>query len=448
MEDADTQRVVIPYSPRPQFLPFHNRTQRFSAIVAHRRAGKTVACVNDLIKAAILCPLENPRFAYIAPYFTQAKDIAWNYVKHYTQSIPGVETNESELRVDLPNGGRVRLYGAENYDRLRGIYLDGVVLDEPADIDPRAWPEVIRPALSDRKGWACFIGTPKGRNAFYEIWAGGSDGLWKGAINDPEWFALMLKASETGILDATELADARKIMSADQYEQEYECSFQAAIQGAYYGREMTQAEAGKRICRVPWEPNLKTHTAWDLGVGDSTAIWFVQQLGQEIRVIDYYESSGVGLDHYAKVLGNKPYVYGEHILPHDVSVKEMSTGRSREETLRSLGIRPKIIPAQNVDDGINAARLLIPRCWFDADNCKRGIEALRQYRRHYDEKLKNYRSSPLHDWTSHAADAFRYLALGLKADKKQDWSQPSVKWVVSLAFFLIAASQTAAQWSA
>lgn len=428
--EQDVQRIVIPYSPRPQFQLFHDRTQRFAAIVAHRRAGKTVACVNDLIKAALLCERENPRFAYIAPYFTQAKDIAWNYVKHYTAVIPGVETNESELRVDLPNGGRVRLYGAENYDRLRGIYLDGVVLDEPADIDPRAWPEVIRPALSDRKGWAVFIGTPKGRNAFYEIWAGDTEGKWTGAINDPDWFSLMLKASETQILDPAELADARKTMSEDQFEQEYECSFQAAVQGAYYGREMKQAEEDKRLTRVPWEPKLKVHTAWDLGVGDSTAIWFVQQSGKEIRVIDYYESSGVGLDHYAKVLKERPYVYGDHILPHDASVKDLGTGRSREETLRSLGISIRIIPAQSVEDGINAARLIIPRCWFDADKCKRGIEALRQYRRDYDEKLKNFKSRPLHDWTSHAADAFRYLALGLRDQKTVVWKQPDTGWVV------------------
>ena len=428
-QDEFTQRITIPYSPRVQFQAFHDRTQRFAAIVAHRRAGKTVACVNDLIRAALTCKRDNPRLAYIAPYFTQAKDIAWNYVKQYTAVIPGVETNESELRVDLPNGGRVRLYGAENYDRLRGIYLDGVVLDEPADIDPRAWPEVIRPALSDRGGWAVFIGTPKGRNAFYEIWAGDSDGKWNGAINDPDWFALMLKASETNILAPEELDDQRKQMSADQFEQEYECSFQAAIQGAYYGREMSQAEKDNRIGGVPWEPKLKVHTAWDLGIGDSTAIWFVQQSGKELCVIDYYEASGVGLDHYAKVLGEKQYVYGDHILPHDVTVKELGTGRSREETLRSLGIAPRIIPAQSVEDGINAARLIVSRCWFDADKCKRGIEALRQYRRDYDEKLKNFKSRPLHDWTSHAADAFRYLALGLRDESSAKWVQPSTKWV-------------------
>lgn len=420
--EVERHLVEIPYEPRPQFLAYHNRTQRWSVGVAHRRAGKTVARVNDLIKAAILCPKPEPRFAYIAPFYAQAKDVAWQYLKRFAAPIPGVQTNESELRVDLPNGGRVRLYGADNYERMRGIYLDGVVLDEYGDMDPRAWAEVIRPALSDREGWADFIGTPKGRNHFCE--------MWERAQGDAEWFTQMLKASETKIVSEKELVDARKTMSEDQFEQEYECSFQAAVQGAYYGREMTQAEKDKRIAAVPWEPKIPVHTAWDLGIGDSTAIWFCQQVGKEVRLIDYYESSGVGLDHYAKELKGKPYVYGEHILPHDADVKELGTGRSRRETLESLGIRPRIIPAQSVDDGINAARLMLPRCWFEAAKCQRGIEALRQYRRDYDEKLKNFKSRPLHDWTSHAADAFRYLAMGLREDKKQEWQQPSVKWVV------------------
>lgn len=390
--------------------------------VAHRRAGKTVARVNDLIKAAILCDRPDPRFAYVAPYYAQAKDVAWGYVKQFTATIPGVQANESELRVDLPNGGRVRLYGADNYERMRGIYLDGVVLDEYGDMDPRAWSEVIRPALSDRKGWADFIGTPKGRNHFCE--------LYETALKDPEWFTQMLRASATGIVDPAELQDARKSMTEDQYEQEYECSFQAAVVGAYYGREMSAAEKDKRICSVPWEPKLKVHTAWDLGIGDSTAIWMAQLVGKEVHVIDYYESSGVGLDHYAKLLGTKPYVWGEHLLPHDAEAKELGTGKSRKETLESLGIRSRIIPAQSVEDGINAARLMLPRVWFDEAKCQRGIEALRQYRRDYDEKLKNFKARPLHDWTSHAADAFRYLAMGLRDDKPKSWKQPDVKWVV------------------
>ena len=211
--------IRLPYTPRKQFLPFHERTQRFAAMVCHRRAGKTVASVNELIKGAVTCTLPNPRFAYIAPHYNQAKEIAWTYLKQGVVPLLkfGASINESELRVDLPNSGRVKLYGADNPDSLRGIYLDGVVLDEPAQIDPTLWPEVLRPALADRQGWAVFVGTPKGRNAFYEV--------WRNAEKAPDWFTLMLRASETGLLAESELQAAREIMTEQQYRQEFECSF-------------------------------------------------------------------------------------------------------------------------------------------------------------------------------------------------------------------------------
>lgn len=422
---GEVQRIVIPYEPRIQFMPLHDRTERWACVVAHRRAGKTVACVNELIKACLTCDKQNPRYAYLAPFYAQAKDVVWTYLKEFAGVIPGVQFNESELRADFPNGGRIRLYGADNYDRLRGIYLDGVVLDEYADMDPRAWAEVIRPALSDRKGWAVFIGTPKGQNGFYKVWKGDSETGWPGAEADPEWLALMLKASETGLVDEEELRDARRTMTGDQYEQEFECSFEAAVIGAYYAKQMKRADEAKRIGKVPWEPGLEVHTAWDLGIGDSTAIWFAQMHGKEVRVIDFYEASGVGLDHYAKVLREKPYVYAEHILPHDVAVKELGTGKSRLEVLDGLGIRNvRVLPNLRIEDGINAARLFIERCWFDADNCRRGVEALKAYRAEYDEKLQVLKLRPLHNWASHPADAFRYLALGMRDGPANDWSKP------------------------
>lgn len=402
--------IDLGYRAREQFVPFHRRKERWACIVAHRRAGKTVACVMDLIDAALRCDKTNPRFAYIAPFYTQAKDIAWSYVKEYGARIPGAQVNESELRLDLPNGGRVRLYGAENYDRLRGLYFDGVVLDEYADMDPRVWPQVVRPALSDRQGWATFIGTPKGRNDFYRIWAGDPETAWPGAIHSDGWFALMLKASETGLVPEQELADARSMLSEDEYEQEYECSFEAAIKGAFFAEQLKRAREEGRIGRVPIERGLPVWTAWDLGVSDSTAIWFGQTAGQEERIIDYYEASGVGLDHYATVLREKGYLYGQHFFPHDVAVKSLSTGVSRVETLRGLGIAATIVPRHSVMDGINAAQRYIDRCWFDEERCKRGLEALTQYRREYDEKLRTFKKSPLHDWTSHGADAFRMRA--------------------------------------
>lgn len=406
--------VTIPYAPRGQFVAYHNRKQRWACVAAHRRCGKTVACINDLIKGALTCTKPNPRFAYIAPLYAQAKDVAWTYLKHFTATIPGVETNESELRVDLPNGARIRLYGADNYDRMRGIYLDGVVLDEYADMDPRAWAEVIRPALSDRQGWATFIGTPKGRNAFFGIMHGGE--TFGGAVNDPDWFSMTLKASETKLVADEELAAMRKVLTPEQYEQELECSFDAAIVGAYYGREMAAIESQKRIMRVPWEPSLPVYTAWDLGLDDATAIWFAQLAGSEVRLIDYYEANNTALSEVARVIRNeKPYTYAEHYLPHDVQIREMMTNKSRKESLEALQIRNIVVtPAERVEEGINAARMMLPKCVFDAEQCKRGIEALKQYRREWDDKLKTFRLRPLHDWTSHGADAFRYLAMNLK----------------------------------
>lgn len=401
--------VTIPYSPRAEFLPYHNRTERWSCIVAHRRAGKTVACINDLIKDALTCDRPNPRCAYLAPYYTQAKDVAWGYLKHFSAPIPGVEFNESELRVDYPNGGRVRLYGADNYDRMRGIYLDSVVLDEPADMDPRAWPTVVRPALADRQGKATFIGTPKGRNEFFSI--------WEMAQADPEWFALILRASETGLVAETELIDARKMLTPEQYEQEFECSFDAAILGAYYGKELAEAERAGRITKVEPVAGVPVQTAWDLGMGDSTAIWFWQAVAGEIRVVDHYENHSHPLSHYAAEIKARGYDYGGKPVcwvPQDARVRSLETGRTRVETLETLGMDPRIVPAHSIMDGINAARVTFPRVWFDADKCRYGLEALRQYHTEFDEKTKAFKNTPKHDWTSHTSDAFRYLAMAWK----------------------------------
>jgi len=408
--------VVIPYKPRAQAVPYHNRTERFACLVAHRRFGKTVASLNDLIRDALTIDRPNVRVAYIAPYYRQAKAIAWDYLKEFTAPIPGIEVNASELRIDFPNGARIRLFGADNYDAMRGLYFDSVVLDEPADFPASAWPTVIRPALADRKGRATFIGTPKGKNDFWEI--------YNYAQSAPDWFCAMYKASETGILDADELVEAKRTMGEDRYEQEFECSFEAAIQGAYYATEMKEAMDAGRICAVPYDKSLSVVTAWDLGIGDSTAIWFAQYAGREIRIIDYYENSGVGLDHYAKVLADKGYHYTRHVLPHDARVKELGSGKSRVETLANLGISDvQIAPSLAVEDGIQAVRSMIGRTWFDAEKCERGIEALRQYRREFDDKLKTWRGRPLHDWTSHGADAMRYLAIGY-SEAGGDWGKP------------------------
>lgn len=409
--------ITIPYKPRPQFMPLHERTKRWGIVVAHRRAGKTVAVVNELVKGALLCPHREPHFALIAPFRSQAKSVAWSYLKHYTSVIPGVEHRESDLQAVLPNGGFVQLWGADNYDSMRGNYFDGVVFDEFGDIDPRAFPEVIRPALSDRLGWALFCGTPKGRNHFAE--------LWEKMRLDPDWFTIMLRASATGITPESELADARKVMSEDQYAAEYECSFDASVIGSYFAREMQAAEVDKRIGNVPHDPALPVHTAWDLGIGDSTAIWFLQRAGKEWRWIDYIENSGVGLDWYAREIDKRPYKLGECLLPHDAKVKELGAeGRSRVETLEKLGVRRiKVGLQRRKEDSINAARLIIPQSWFDATKCARGIDALRNYRKEWDDKRKVFHDRPLHDWASHGTDAF---GEGAAANPANDdpWSKP------------------------
>ena len=408
-----TRRITLAYGPRRVFVPYHDRKQRWAIIVAHRRCGKTVATINDLIKAAILCPRDHGRYAYVAPFLSQAKEVAWEYIKRFAEPLI-TDKNEAELWVQLLNGARIRVHGADNPDRLRGAYLDGVILDEYADMRPTVWGEVIRPMLADREGWATFIGTPKGKNAFWK--------LWQDAQGSPNWFAGMLRASETGLISAAELADAARDMTPEQYAQEFECSFDAAILGAYFGKEIAEAERAGRVTLLEPEPALPVHTAWDLGMGDSTAIWFFQVVGDEIRFIDHYENSGKGLDHYAAELNARGYRYGHDYVPHDAKVRELGTGRSRIETLISLGRKPRLVPDHKLMDGINAARLTIPKAYFDARACHAGLESLRQYRADYDEKARTFRDRPKHDWTSHSADAFRYAAMAwreMKPERKQ-----------------------------
>lgn len=399
-------KIIIPYYPRSAFLPYHQSEKRFAVTVAHRRAGKTVARVNKLIRKAAMCEKQDPRFGYLAPFFVQAKDIAWNYIKHYAQPILKMEgpykrkPNESELSITMPhNGAVIRLYGAENVDRMRGLYFDGIVADESQDIAPSALTTVILPCLADRLGWLDLSGTPKG-------WANLLGQTYRRALEDDEWFTQVLRASETGIINADELARLRRNMPENEYQQEFECSFDAAITGAYYAKEFEDAAFDGRITAVPYDKAVRVHTWWDLGMHDHTSIWFVQIVGREIRVIDYYESTGQGLEHYARVLDTKGYLYGQHWAPHDIMVREMGTGRTRLETAESLGIPFLVAPNLPIKDGIDAVRMVLGRCWFDKKNTEQGVDAMRQHRERYDER-RGLAMGPLHDWTSHASDAFR-----------------------------------------
>ena len=310
------------------------------------------------------------------------------------------------------------LLGAENPDSIRGIYLDGVVFDEFADQDPRVWTQVVRPALSDRKGWAIFISTPKGQNHLYDIAQYAQYGDPANNVPPPDdWFYQVYKASETNIIDRVELDAARALMTPEEFDQEFECSFTAALVGAYYGKEMDEAERKGRITDVAYDTALPVTTYWDLGMDDAMTIWFVQNLGgRELRIIDYEEHSGMGLPAWSKLLQDKGYVYDTHVLPHDGAVRELGTGVSRLETLQKLqrGIKVRVAKKMDVADGINATRLLLSKCWFDRVKCAVGIKALKNYEKAWDAKNKVFQNRPKHNWASHGADAFRTMATSLE----------------------------------
>lgn len=356
---------------------------------------------------------EYPLYAYIAPYRSQAKSVAWDYLKHFAAPVLK-SSNEAELTVELLTGAKIRLFGADNADAMRGLGFSGVFMDEYGDFRPSVWGNVIRPTLSDKQGWAVFAGTPKGKNQFWQIYD-------QASRSDGEWFCLKLTASESNLLPATELQAARAQISEDQYLQEYECSFEAAILGAFYGTELRQADDDGRITRVNYDKYVPVHTAWDLGYRDDTAIWWYQVIRNEIHLIDFFAISGANIEEIAKIVKEKPYIYGKHHLPHDARAKTLAAaGKSVIEQLAShLGINNMaIVPDLGVQDGIQAVRQMLPQCWFDAERTNDGLEALRQYQREYDEDKKAFRQTPRHDWTSHPADAFRMLAIAWRLEPK------------------------------
>jgi hypothetical protein len=356
---------------------------------------------------------EYPLYAYICPYRSQAKSVAWDYLKNFSAPVLK-SSNEAELTVELITGAKIRLFGADNADAMRGLGFSGVFMDEYGDFRPSVWGNVIRPTLSDKQGWAVFAGTPKGKNQFWQIYDQASK-------SDGEWFCLKLTASESGLLPQTELSAARAQISEDQYLQEYECSFEASILGAYYGTDLRQAEDDGRITDVPYDPHLPVHTAWDLGYRDDTAIWWYQVVRNEIHLIDFFAISGANIDEIAKIIKEKPYKYGKHQLPHDARAKTLAAqGKSVIEQLAEhLGINNMaIVPDLGVQDGIQAVRQCLPMCWFDKTKCSDGLEALRQYQREYDEDKKAFRASPRHDWTSHPSDAFRMMAVAWRLEPK------------------------------
>lgn len=398
--------LALEFNLRAQQVLVMESLKRFNVLLAHRRFGKTVLAVSIALMRSRQVPHSRPQVHYYAPTYSQAKRVAWGYVHELCDQIIGCKYFESELRVALPWGASLQLGSADNPDASRGIYSDFVVLDEPAQMPARMWSEILRPALSDRLGGALFIGTPAGRNGiFYEAWKNAQGGT------DPEWAALQFRASDTGLIDPGELASARRLMSESEYQQEYECSWDAAIQGAFYAEWIQRAEQEGRICPVLFRPGLPTFAALDIGMRDATAVWFFQVVGDQIRLLEYCEYSGVGAPHIAQSFRQKYGNLTTIIAPHDVRVREWGSGETRLDTLRKLGgWQIAYVPARNLMDGIDKTRALLGRCWFDAEKCAQGLECLRSYRAEYVEDKGIFKRDALHDWSSHGADALRYLA--------------------------------------
>jgi phage terminase large subunit len=358
------------------------------------------------------------------PQANQARKAIWTAVDSHT-GIKRIDwafpqelreaTNDQEMLIRFKNGSTWQVVGSDNYQGVIGSGAFGIVYSEYMLSDPNAWL-YLQPILEENGGWAIFNGTPRGRNHFH--------GIFELGKSEPGWFAERLTVKDTGVFDEVQLAKIRREIARERGDdeaeniinQEYFCSWDAAIPGSYYGKMIGDLELADCIGHVAYDPRYPVTTAWDLGVGDSTAIWFAQRTYTELRIIDYYEASGVGADHYAKVIKEKPYHYERHILPHDANDREWgNNASSRVDVLKGLGVRPlTILPRASVDDGINAVRVALHGARFDRQKCDRGIDALRQYQKRWDDKLKVFSQAPLHDWTSHAADAFRYLAQGLR----------------------------------
>lgn len=407
-EEATTN-VKIPYRPRKHFEAFHTSKRRFRFVVAHRRAGKSVAEINDLIRRAF----ENtrqyppPRYAYIGPTFAQTKDLIWGYVHHYLSPFgDAVKFSESDLQVTLPNGAMVNLYGgATAYERMRGLYFDGAVADEFAMLNPDMWPTVVRPCLADYRGWFVASGTSNGDDHFHAL-------KIKAEADPNSWDVFIIPVTETDALDPDELTEMTKDMSPEQYAREMLCSFEAPIEGAFYADLMNQAQADNHITSVPWQPDIQCWTEWDLDIRSELHVNIKQQIGKSVHQFDEISMNidRVGLPGVVSALttGKRAkYLYKGHLLPHDIKARELGTGKSRLELLQGMLDAPVlVVPNHRIEDGITATRATIPITYWDKEGARKTIMALRNYQRQ-----KN--GQPLHNWASHPSDATRIGAMGM-----------------------------------
>lgn len=400
------------YIPRSVFTPLHNRTARWAVVVAHRRAGKTVAMCADLVISALECKHPKPQVVYLAPFREQAKKVAWTYLKDLTKPLWAKPPNESELKITIHNGkpgdySTIYVGGADNPDAYRGLYFDSCVIDEVGQVRPSTWYSVLRPALSDRQGSAIFAGTPAGKNFFWQM-------REEARLNPSTHLLLELPASKTGILPEEELRDAKAQMTEETYAVEYEVSFDAAIPGAYYAKQIGELYEREQVGQFAIDADFAVDLVADLGYTDSCSWWGWQTTPDGYRVVDFYEADGQAIGHYIDWVKSRPYKVGQVFLPHDARAKSLQTGKSIIEQFLAAGITPRLVPEMSLQDGIEAARIVLPKCWFDEKATYEGLEHLRAYMREWDERTQTYRNRPKHDQHSHAADAFRYLALAAR----------------------------------
>lgn len=411
-------RVPLPFAPRAWQVPLLNDSARRIVAVVHRRAGKSDVVMWRLLRKALTHPRRDPspRVIHTLPLMVQWERTGlWDRLVRAAEAIPGARVMKQERRVVLPNGGVYQTGGMDNPDGWRGGYADEFAEDEADDIGGSGLETVVEPMLADFEGVRLWSGTPKGNGRLKARFERGR--------HDPTYSTYLLGFQATGFVGAisraadpdrweSAIAQLRSEMTEDEFAQEMECSFEAPNSGSYYGKQLVAAEADGRIGDVMHDPRLPVVTAWDLGVDDATAIWFVQAVPGGFHVIDYLEDSGEGAEHYARLLKAKPYTYGRHHLPHDVEQRSWNDARTRRDVLESLGVRPIVTgKASSVADGINAVRMALPRCRFDAKRCEAGLKALRGYRREWNEKGSTWRANPMHDWCSHGADAFREFAV-------------------------------------
>lgn len=398
-------------------------------LVWHRRAGKDLTALNFCERAMMT---RSGTYFHFLPTYTQAKKIIWDgkdrkgkpFLSYFNEAMFAHEPHQTELKITYratdraPYGSTYQLIGGDNIDSIVGTNPVGCIFSEYPLMNPKAW-DLVRPILRENGGWALFVFTPRGKNHAFK--------LWDETADNPRWYRSLLGVKDTerdadgepggAVVTLEDVEDERHSgMSEELVQQEFYCSFEGAMEGAYYAHEMAVAEKEGRIGVVPYDPEFPVDTSWDLGMDDETVIWFTQQVApNRAHVIDYLASAGHGLDWYATELRRKPYKYNRHYAPHDIKVKEWGTGNTRLQTAARIGIHFEPQPKLAVEDGIEACRRLIPLCFFDAEKCEKGIDALKSYRREKDEKLGTFKNTPVHDWASHAADAFRTFGVAWRS---------------------------------